>query len=508
MKMTIHVTLILCLSLGFSNLGIGQMAINSDGSQPDSSAMLDVSSIDKGVLIPRMTSSQRNNINNPATGLMVYDTDQNSFWYFDGTAWGPMDEQSPFNVNGGVIRANNFNHDFLVGDNSTEYSSGSGTKQKMFFDKSKGAFRAGEVNTDVWNDSSRGDMSFAAGRNTKASGYSSVAMGRKSTASGSYSLAIGREPQAPASDAIAIGNNAVASGSDAVALGGGNIASGYASTALGSGTTANGSYSITSGFRSTTSGTSSVAMGYRANANGKFSIALGRYVNAGSYGEVALGLFNTEDPSGNPNSFVLTDRLFVLGNGTSISNRSDAMIIYKNGNAKINGELEVNSLKILNGYSNFRVNNELTVGPSGRLKLDEGSWQTGNIKLTGGGGTFGFYGTGSDKLHLRTDGNLTVDGALKVGNGTAINKIKTGRFLVGNHSGSGPKTVTINFGDNFSSNPKVIVTPVEAAGGYNDIFAVTIKSVSNSSVTVNIYRIDALGAGWGQGLYVDWMATN
>lgn len=63
------------------------VAINSTGAAPDNSAMLDISSTDKGLLIPRMTTAQRNAIPNPATGLMVYDTDQNSFSFYDGTTW-------------------------------------------------------------------------------------------------------------------------------------------------------------------------------------------------------------------------------------------------------------------------------------------------------------------------------------------------------------------------------------------------------------------------------------
>ena len=44
------------------------VAINASGSQPHSSAMLDVNSTTKGILIPRMTAAQRTAIANPATG--------------------------------------------------------------------------------------------------------------------------------------------------------------------------------------------------------------------------------------------------------------------------------------------------------------------------------------------------------------------------------------------------------------------------------------------------------
>ena len=57
---------------------IAQVGINTDSSAPDSSAMLDVKSTNKGFLPPRMTSAQRNAIVNPADGLMVICTDCNT----------------------------------------------------------------------------------------------------------------------------------------------------------------------------------------------------------------------------------------------------------------------------------------------------------------------------------------------------------------------------------------------------------------------------------------------
>lgn len=71
-----------------SNIQIrAQVGINNDSSNPDASAMLDVKSTDKGMLIPRMTAVQRTLISSPATGLLVYTTDDNSFYYYDGTNW-------------------------------------------------------------------------------------------------------------------------------------------------------------------------------------------------------------------------------------------------------------------------------------------------------------------------------------------------------------------------------------------------------------------------------------
>jgi hypothetical protein len=64
------------------------VAINNDGSNPNPSAILDIKSTDKGVLVPRMTQSQKNAITSPATGLLIYQSDGASgFYYYDGSAW-------------------------------------------------------------------------------------------------------------------------------------------------------------------------------------------------------------------------------------------------------------------------------------------------------------------------------------------------------------------------------------------------------------------------------------
>ena len=51
------------------------------------SAVLDVRSTTKGMLPPRMTTSERNAIAAPATGLLVYDTDTKTFWQYNATSW-------------------------------------------------------------------------------------------------------------------------------------------------------------------------------------------------------------------------------------------------------------------------------------------------------------------------------------------------------------------------------------------------------------------------------------
>ena len=83
---------------------IAQQRVGVGTLTPNPSAQLDLSAQDKGVLIPRMTSAQRNMIPNPTNGLLVFDVTTVGFWYFDGVQWvqpfGPTGPQGPAGIAG------------------------------------------------------------------------------------------------------------------------------------------------------------------------------------------------------------------------------------------------------------------------------------------------------------------------------------------------------------------------------------------------------------------------
>lgn len=74
------------LSLFMTSATAQNVAINTDGSLPDSSAILDIKSSNKGILIPRVSSAARLSIT-ATKGLLVYDTTTSTFWYHTGSAW-------------------------------------------------------------------------------------------------------------------------------------------------------------------------------------------------------------------------------------------------------------------------------------------------------------------------------------------------------------------------------------------------------------------------------------
>jgi hypothetical protein len=64
-----------------SSVGIGTVS-------PSASAALEVNSTTKGILLPTMTQTQRNAISTPATGLLIYQSDNTpGFYYYNGSAW-------------------------------------------------------------------------------------------------------------------------------------------------------------------------------------------------------------------------------------------------------------------------------------------------------------------------------------------------------------------------------------------------------------------------------------
>ncbi|SMD31859.1 Head domain of trimeric autotransporter adhesin [Reichenbachiella faecimaris] len=206
-------------------------------------------------------------------------------------------DKGAFSNESNVISAGDSDDDFVFGsDQLVDDNSSSEDDSRMLFDKSKGAFRAGNVNADQWDETNIGNYSTALGISVLASGYSSVA--------------IGNDNIATLSGAVAIGTGLTASQDYAVAIGQYNEASGLNSTAFGINTSASGS-------NSTTMGNSTIARGDS---------------------ELAIGSFNTDyTPAGDD-----TDRIFVVGNGTESGSESDAFTIYKNGNALLDGTLFVN----------------------------------------------------------------------------------------------------------------------------------------------------------------------
>lgn len=84
MKKNLLLIVIFCTNIGLVN---AQVKISAAGNQPDASAMLDIESSSKGVLIPRLSTIQMNTVSNAARGLLIFNTTDSVFYMHLDSGW-------------------------------------------------------------------------------------------------------------------------------------------------------------------------------------------------------------------------------------------------------------------------------------------------------------------------------------------------------------------------------------------------------------------------------------
>ncbi|MCD4736996.1 MAG: hypothetical protein K8R53_13205 [Bacteroidales bacterium] len=103
MKTLFYFTLVLKFVLMTGTLVSQNVTITDDVNySAHGSAMLDVKSLTKGLLTPRMTAAERDAISLPATGLLVFVNDDNNYYYYDGSVWKQLSGSSDgdWNISG------------------------------------------------------------------------------------------------------------------------------------------------------------------------------------------------------------------------------------------------------------------------------------------------------------------------------------------------------------------------------------------------------------------------
>ena len=86
-KSTKMFAIIVAVAISYSYTANAQVSINTDGTNPLASAMLDVKSTDKGFLPPRMTKSERDAIISPTDGLVIFNTTSNCLNFYAAGYW-------------------------------------------------------------------------------------------------------------------------------------------------------------------------------------------------------------------------------------------------------------------------------------------------------------------------------------------------------------------------------------------------------------------------------------
>lgn len=281
------------------------IAINTDGTVADASAVLDVKSTNKGLLIPRMDLNARNLISSPATGLIIYQTDNTpGFYYYNGSTWGPMQDHLGNHImlqnlvagnnyisktgtangirildNGGVsIKTKNivngtpfdaeaFRFDTVgnilavgkvldVGNTTGAANkipaTGAGTRFMWF--APRGALRFGRATGTEWDDVNLDDFTFAGGNQVRASGYGAFAYGDQVNVTSTVG--------------VGFGSAVTVTGTAGFSSGASNTVSGFCGTAIGYTNKAGGQGSVAIGYRCTALQDYCVSLGYRATNNG------------------------------------------------------------------------------------------------------------------------------------------------------------------------------------------------------------------------------------------------
>ncbi len=91
----------LCFFLFFSDSFSQSVGIGT--TSPSPTALLDLSSSNKGLLPPRLSTTERDAIQTPVAGLVIYNSSINKLQYFNGTTWSNVDEAGTSNnASGGI----------------------------------------------------------------------------------------------------------------------------------------------------------------------------------------------------------------------------------------------------------------------------------------------------------------------------------------------------------------------------------------------------------------------
>ena len=86
-KLNIIAAAIISVLCSGNTIHAQSMGISSEAITPDPSSILEMRTTDKGILIPRMTTVERDAITAPATGLMIYNNETNQYNFYNGSAW-------------------------------------------------------------------------------------------------------------------------------------------------------------------------------------------------------------------------------------------------------------------------------------------------------------------------------------------------------------------------------------------------------------------------------------
>ncbi|WP_158561164.1 tail fiber domain-containing protein [Emticicia sp. C21] len=257
-----------------------------------------------GLVLPQMTTAQRMSIIDPANGMLVFDKNTKSYWYWQNDDWTELPKggstSNYWNLSGNAISNTNTGGFWSKNPVGVSYYADNVSNPptvpanefgtRLMWIPSRSAFRVGTANdTIAWSANNIGIFSFATGFNTRASGKISTAMGFQAQATNLAAVSIGFQSKAIGSYTTAIGNTVSAEGENSIAIGYYAKTLGIKSIALGSETTAEGDFSTAMGESTIASGKRSTAMGDETFATADASTSTGYHTLASGYASFATG---------------------------------------------------------------------------------------------------------------------------------------------------------------------------------------------------------------------------
>jgi trimeric autotransporter adhesin len=384
---------IISLTLGLLAVFIApaqnSVGINNDGTAPVASAMLHIKSTTKGLLMPRMTTAERNAIVTPANGLMVFDTDTRTFWYYNNlsNSWVQLSTGNGSSTNTWNLTGN------AGVDTTSEFIGTTDNKPLLFRYNNQ---RSGFINSsNTFLGYQSGHVHTAGNSNNTAVGQSALRLlstGKNNTALGALALA----SNTTGNFNIAVGQSALRSNSD----GESNIAIGDSALQLNNSSDNN----IAVGKK---------ALGSYTGNNGR-NIAIGNHTlfrNSTGSGNIAIG--DSSLKGAEAGSTAASNVGIGLSAGKSITTGGQNIAI---GNFPLEA--------VTSGSSNIALgNNALNENTTGSFNIALNSF---SLFLNTAGARN--IAVGLNSLTANTTGNSNI----AVGTGSlAGNKTRTGNIAIG-----------------------------------------------------------------------------
>ncbi|WP_223608141.1 hypothetical protein [Chryseobacterium sp. OSA05B] len=372
----------------FTILNHAQVGIGTPN--PDPSAMLQINSKNKGMLLPSIalaSSTDQTTIQNPAEGLIVWNNGSGTladtgFYYWSKSRWNMISANAGNGTSGGVTPLSVWNNSATNSGNSggvnTNLSLGTNTSDDLVFKVNSTAVGRLGVNNSIsfgtaanaaqngiaLGNSSSAYQGIAIGTNTSVTANESVALGANSKISGYQSTAVGFNAKVTVNEATALGNYADASGFQSIAVGFNAKTTINDATALGKNSTASGFQSTAVGYNAKTNSNSETAVGYNTITNNQNSTAVGSGANALGQFSTAIGFGAATSQA---NAIIIGNSNANVGIGTGIPNTSVKLDV--NGQYKLGekGSVQKNQISF-EAWPSVSVNN-LAPGKSVTLEI-------------------------------------------------------------------------------------------------------------------------------------------